>query len=239
MSNGAFSSEHSAATEASVAAYKSRFAPGEADIQVEVVDTEGRVQGTVGKLEAHIPPGILHRAFSLFLFAPDGRMLLQRRAKSKYHSPLLLTNATCSHPLPGEPVAEAVERRAKEELGASVSDLEELGIVIYRVDDERTGLSEYEYNHVYVGYVDMDTIDLNPDEVDEVVLVTPEELAHRRATEPMTQWFNHVWGIGAEKFAKFGFDITGVEGIHGPDDAALAADAAQCNTPDAQSETGE
>ena len=210
-----------------LAEIESRFAPGEADIQVEVVDTEGRVLGTVGKLEAHVPPGILHRAFSLFLFDQQGRMLLQRRARAKYHSPLLLTNATCSHPLPGEPVADAVERRAREELGASVSELEEVGIVIYQVTDERTGLAEYEYNHVYAGYVDTESINLNPDEVDEIVYVTPEELAQRRASEPMTQWFNHVWGVGAEKFSKFGFDIAGVSGVHGPREAQMAAESAQ------------
>lgn len=194
---------------------RERFAPGEADIQVEVVDHDGRVLGTAGKLEAHLPPGILHRAFSLFLFDGEGRMLLQRRAAAKYHSPLLLTNATCSHPRPGEPVADAVRRRAEEELGADVSELEEIGLVIYRVDDDRTGLSEHEYNHVYAGRVDPDALHLNPDEVDEVVLVTPEELAARRASEPFTQWFNHVWTVGAEKFAKWGFDVEGVEGVDG------------------------
>ncbi|WP_448851549.1 isopentenyl-diphosphate Delta-isomerase [Corynebacterium sp. 335C] len=197
---------------------RDRFAPGEADIQVEVVDDDGRVLGTVGKMEAHMPPGILHRAFSLFLFDGDGRMLLQRRAAAKYHSPMLLTNSTCSHPRPGEPVADAVRRRAKEELGAEVSELEELGLVIYRVDDDRTGLSEHEYNHVYAGRVDLDTLDPDPEEVDEVVLVTPEELARRRADEPFTQWFNHVWAIGAEKFAKWGFDVEGVEGVDGDAD---------------------
>lgn len=203
--------------------FKAQFAPGEADIPVEVVDEEGRVLGTVGKLEAHVPPGILHRAFSLFLFDRNGRMLLQRRASTKYHSPLLLTNATCSHPRPGEAVASAVERRAKEELGADVSDLEEIGIVIYQVTDDRSGLAEYEYNHVYAGYVDPDSVDINPDEVAEVVYVTPTELAARRASEPMTQWFNHVWGVGAEKFSKYGFITQGVPGVHGPAEAQAAA----------------
>ncbi len=201
---------------------KARFAPGEADVEVEVVDEEGRVLGTAGKLEAHYPPGILHRAFSLFLFDDDGNMLLQRRAATKYHSPLLMTNATCSHPFPGEPVADAVRRRAKEELGATVSDLEELGIVIYQVFDERTGLAEYEYNHVYAGRVERDTLDLNPKEVAEVVFVSPEELAELRAQEPMTQWFNHVWTIGSEKFSRYGFESAGVPGIDGPADVSVA-----------------
>ena len=63
--------------------------------------------------------------------------------------------------------------------------------------------------------------------MDEIVFVTPEELAERRASEPMTQWFNHVWGIGAEKFSKFGFDIDGVAGIHGPQDAVAAAQSSE------------
>ncbi|QNQ90672.1 isopentenyl-diphosphate Delta-isomerase [Corynebacterium poyangense] len=190
--------------------FQHRFAQGEADIQVEVVDKEGNPLGTMGKLEAHIPPGILHRAFSLFLFHTDGRMILQRRAGAKYHSPLLLTNATCSHPAPGEPVADAVRRRALEELGAEVSDLSELGIVIYQVDDDRSGLSEHEFNHVFAGRVDANSLAPDPDEVAEIVLVTPEELAQRRQQEPFTQWFDHVWHIGSDKFAAYGFVTRGL-----------------------------
>lgn len=201
-----------------------RFAPGEADIQVEVVNRQGEVQGTVGKREAHLPPGILHRAFSLFLFDGEGRMLLQRRAAGKYHSPLLLTNATCSHPRPGEPVADAVRRRAREELGAEVTELVELGIVIYQVLDDRTGLAEHEYNHVFAGTVRPGDVNPDPDEVAEVVYATPERLAELRAAEPFTSWFNHVWGIGARKFSRWGFDPSGVPGVDGPAEAAGALD---------------
>ncbi|MBV7294702.1 isopentenyl-diphosphate Delta-isomerase [Corynebacterium sp. TAE3-ERU12] len=211
--------------------FQQRFAPGEADIQVETVDRDGNVKGTISKLQAHMPPGILHRAFSLFLFDKQGRMLLQRRAKEKYHSPLLLTNSTCSHPRPGEPVVDSVRRRAKEELGCAVSDLAELGIVIYQVHDDRTGLSEHEYNHVYAGYVDVDTLDPDPAEVDEIVFADPEELARLRAAEPFTRWFNHVWAIGSEKFARYGFDISGVDGIDGPEEAVVAARRADVKSP--------
>nr|WP_268913603.1 isopentenyl-diphosphate Delta-isomerase [Corynebacterium uropygiale] len=185
--------------------FEHRFADGEAEIQVEVVDGEGTVLGTVGKLEAHVPPGILHRAFSLFLFDPDGRMVLQRRAATKYHSPLLLTNATCSHPRPGEPVEDAVRRRAAEELGAHLEELREVGIVVYQVHDERSGLSEHEYNHVFAGRVDASALRPDPEEVDEIVLVTPEELEARRGSEPFTEWFSHVWERVAPVAGEFGF----------------------------------
>lgn len=218
--------------------FSGRFAPGEAEIQVETVDRSGRATGTIGKLEAHRPPGILHRAFSLFLFDEEGRMLLQRRAAAKYHSPLLLTNATCSHPHAGEAPADAVRRRAREELGVAPTELAELGVVIYQVADERTGLYEHEYNHVFAGRVDAAALDPDPAEVAETVLVTPRELAALRAEEPFTSWFNHVWAIGAERFARWGFDPAGVAGVDGPggplgevdvvlrhDDAAIADDA--------------
>lgn len=56
-------------------------------ILLELVDEDGRTIGTAEKLAAHQPPGQLHRAFSVFLFDEQGRLLLQQRALGKYHSP--------------------------------------------------------------------------------------------------------------------------------------------------------
>ena len=69
--------------------------------QVILVDEKDQQQGCIGKMEAH-EKGLLHRAFSIFIFNAKGEMLLQQRAMNKYHSSSLWTNACCSHPVPGE-----------------------------------------------------------------------------------------------------------------------------------------
>ncbi|MET9933122.1 NUDIX domain-containing protein, partial [Streptomyces sp. NPDC006324] len=73
-----------------------------APIMLELVDEDGRTIGTAEKLTAHQAPGQLHRAFSVFLFDETGRLLLQRRALGKYHSPGVWSNTCCGHPYPGE-----------------------------------------------------------------------------------------------------------------------------------------
>src|SRR5207248_1208560 len=65
---------------------------------VILVDEQDRPVGTAPKLAAHQDGGRLHRAFSVFIFDSAGRMLLQRRAASKYHFGGLWTNTCCSHP---------------------------------------------------------------------------------------------------------------------------------------------
>src|SRR4051812_27158481 len=83
---------------------------------VILVNEQDEVIGQTEKMEAH-KKGLLHRAFSVFIFNRHGEMLLQRRAATKYHSAGLWTNACCSHPFPGEPTQQAAVRRLKEELG--------------------------------------------------------------------------------------------------------------------------
>lgn len=178
---------------------------GDEKILVETVSEDGLALGVAEKLEVHREPGILHRAFSLFAFDDDGRMLLQRRAAGKYHSPLLLTNSTCGHPFPDEPVAEAVARRAQDELGAPITGLVELGTVQYHVHDQASGLYEHEYNHVFAGQVAPEALVPEPSEVDEVVFVTPADLARLRSAEPFTAWFDHVFQIALPRLQEWGF----------------------------------
>ena len=100
------------------------------------------------KMEAH-KKGLLHRAFSVFIFNGKGEMLLQQRALNKYHSGGLWTNACCSHPMPGEKTEDAADRRLKEELGFE-TPLEKIFDFVYKAEFDN-GLTEYEFDHVFAG----------------------------------------------------------------------------------------
>jgi isopentenyl-diphosphate Delta-isomerase len=160
-------------------------------VMIELVDEAGVTTGTVEKLAAHQPPGRLHRAFSVFLFDTSGRLLLQRRALTKYHSPGVWSNTCCGHPSPGEPPFLAATRRTTEELGMAPALLREAGTVSYRHPDPASGLVEREYNHLFAGLIAAPPLP-DPDEVAETALVTPAELERRRAGEPFSAWFGTV-----------------------------------------------
>jgi isopentenyl-diphosphate Delta-isomerase len=162
------------------------------EILLELVDDQGSTIGTAEKLSAHRQPGRLHRAFSVFLFDLDGRLLLQRRALSKYHSPGVWSNTCCGHPYPGEQPFVAAARRTAEELGAAPALLREAGTVRYDLPDEASGLIEREWNHLFVGVV---TAPLGPDpaEIEDTRFVTPQELAALRADRPFSVWFETVF----------------------------------------------
>jgi len=136
------------------------------------VDEKDNVIGKGEKIKVH-REGKLHRAFSIFVFNSKGKLLLQKRAKSKYHSGGLWTNTCCSHQRDGETLEKAVHRRLKEEMGFDC-ELKEVFTFTYRVkfDD---GLSENEYDHVFFGKFDGKP-DPNPDEVDDWKWVSLEEL---------------------------------------------------------------
>ncbi len=116
--------------------------------QVILVNERDEPQGTLGKLEAH-EKGLLHRAFSVFIFDDFGRMLLQQRAAKKYHGAYLWTNACCSHPRPGEAVEAAATRRLQEELGFE-TPLQKIFAFTYKTGVENN-LIEHEYDHVFAG----------------------------------------------------------------------------------------
>ncbi|MFD7297991.1 isopentenyl-diphosphate Delta-isomerase [Streptomyces sp. NPDC059897] len=163
---------------------------GEA-ILLELVDEDGRTIGTAEKLAAHQPPGQLHRAFSVFLFDEQGRLLLQQRALGKYHSPGVWSNTCCGHPYPGEAPFAAAARRTFEELGVSPSLMGEAGTVRYNHPDPESGLVEQEFNHLFVGLVQAG-LDPDPEEVGATAFVTADELAERHAKDPFSAWFMTV-----------------------------------------------
>lgn len=116
--------------------------------RVILVDERDREVGSAEKLEAHAE-GKLHRAFSIFVFNPDGHLLLQQRASAKYHSGSLWSNTCCGHPRPGESICAAARRRLREEMNFNC-ELHEAFEFVYRAEFENN-LIEHEYDHVLVG----------------------------------------------------------------------------------------
>jgi isopentenyl-diphosphate delta-isomerase len=162
-----------------------------APILLELVDETGVTIGTAEKLSAHQAPGQLHRAFSVFLFDDEGRLLLQRRALGKYHSPGVWSNTCCGHPYPGEPPFVAAARRTAEELGAPPALLREAGTVRYNHPDPASGLVEQEYNHLFVGVV-LEQLRPDPGEIGETAFVTSVDLEELMETGPFSAWFPTV-----------------------------------------------
>jgi isopentenyl-diphosphate delta-isomerase len=140
-----------------------------------LVDENDSPVGFESKLEAHRNGGKLHRAFSIFIFDAAGRTLLQRRAKNKYHFAGLWTNACCSHPTRGEALQDAVHKRLQQEFGFD-TELKEVFSFLYRASDLKSGLTEYELDHVFCGEFNGEP-DPNPDEIDSWKWVDLPELA--------------------------------------------------------------
>lgn len=157
---------------------------------VVLVNPEDSVLGLMEKQQAHIN-GLLHRAFSVFLFNDQGEMLLQKRAAEKYHSPNQWTNAVCSHPRNGESYLEGAKRRVKEELGIE-TELSEKFNFIYKAD-VGNGLWEHELDYVFTGTYNAD-FNLNKNEVEEVRYISMKDLDQEilKHPEQFTEWFKII-----------------------------------------------
>ncbi|SFT16388.1 isopentenyl-diphosphate delta-isomerase [Mucilaginibacter polytrichastri] len=151
-----------------------------------IVDTNGRMIGTMDKMAAH-KTGMLHRAFSVFIFNSKGQLLLQQRALNKYHSGGLWTNTCCSHPRLGEMTLTAAHRRLQEEMGMDC-ELTEMFQFSYRHEFEN-GLIENEYDHVFMGICDQLPVP-EPAEVADFKYVDADQLMFELLERPelYTAW---------------------------------------------------
>jgi isopentenyl-diphosphate Delta-isomerase len=130
--------------------------------KVILVDRKDHKIGLMEKQEAHIK-GLLHRAFSVFVFNKNNELLLQKRALHKYHSGGLWTNTCCSHPRENENTLDAANRRLQEEMGVSCK-LEFKFNFIYKASLDNK-LFEHEFDHVFFGFSD-NLPQINKEEVD-------------------------------------------------------------------------
>lgn len=157
-------------------------------IIIPAIRTDGSLY-PVEKLQAHID-GLFHLAVSVFVFDGDA-LLIQRRAKTKYHCGGLWANTCCTHPYWDETVKASAHRRLGEELGFSLP-LCERQIVEYSAD-VGNGLHEHEKVTMFVADADRSTLDIrpNPLEVEAVRWATARELHDEIEREPeaFTPWF--------------------------------------------------
>ena len=171
-----------------------------------LVDSDDNETGYLSKAECHDGRGVLHRAFSLFLFNEKGELLLQQRSASKRLWPGFWSNSICSHPRRGESMRVATQRRLRDELNIEAR-LEFVYKFDYRAEFGESG-SENELCHVYLGSVGA-PVEPNEHEISAIRFLRPLDLAKEIATSPaiFTPWFKMEWQAlrsgHAEKLAAY------------------------------------
>lgn len=156
--------------------------------------------GVLNKAECHDGEGMLHRAFSLFLFNENGDLLLQQRASGKRLWPGFWSNSCCSHPRQGESLEIAAERRLQDELCA-LATLEFVYKFSYQANFGNIG-SEHELCHVFLGMLDGE-VTRNETEIEALRFVSAKQLDEefRDKPESFTPWFRLEWQRLNEEFA--------------------------------------
>ncbi|MFL2610519.1 MAG: isopentenyl-diphosphate Delta-isomerase [Flavobacteriaceae bacterium] len=168
---------------------------------VVLVDTNNNKLGLMPKMEAHIK-GILHRAFSVIIFNNNGDIMLQKRARTKYHTPGLWSNTCCSHQRDNEDNITAGKRRLYEEMGFT-TQLQNFDSFIYKVSFSN-GLIEHEFDHILTGVYN-GIPNLNKKEVDQWKWVSIDYLYHDINNNPdnYTAWFKIIINKYSESLKKW------------------------------------
>lgn len=154
---------------------------------VILVNKNDQPLGAMEKMEAH-EKGVLHRAFSIFIFNSENKLLLQKRADQKYHSAGMWSNTVCSHPRTGEKLEDAAHRRIVEEMGFDCS-FEEAFSFVYKAN-VGNGLIEHELDHVFIGKSDAQP-NPDPEEISEYKYVDFNWLYEdvQKNQDQYTVWF--------------------------------------------------
>lgn len=157
-----------------------------------LVDSSDEVVGYLDKSAAHDGDGVLHRAFSLFIFNPEGKLLLQQRAPGKRLWPAFWSNSCCSHPRKGERMDEAVHRRLEQELGMT-AELNYAYKFEYSAHFGELG-TEHELCSVYIGHTSVEPV-INTTEIMGWRWIEPGELTDAITAEPesYTPWLKMEW----------------------------------------------
>ncbi len=157
-----------------------------------LVDANDNILGHMPKAEAHLGEGVLHRAFSIFLFNGQGEVLLQQRAASKQLWGGFWSNSCCSHPRRGETVTDAAARRLCEELAVN-TPLMFLYRFEYQAQFSAAG-AEHELCSVFAARSDAPIV-VNENEISACAFVAPDALDHELATRPerYTPWLKLEW----------------------------------------------
>lgn len=174
-----------------------------------LVNTNDQVVGYGDKIPTH-QSGLLHRAFSLFIYSEkEKKFLLQRRSKEKYHSGGKWSNSCCSHPYKNETWFDALQRGTYDELNLSLEINKDIicdsktspqfidirlffaGSFIYFSDYQE--LSEHEYDYVFVYVIDsiLHNINYYISEVSAIKWLTAKEIKDwvEKKPDDFTSWF--------------------------------------------------
>ncbi|MDD5041160.1 MAG: isopentenyl-diphosphate Delta-isomerase [Candidatus Peribacteraceae bacterium] len=158
-----------------------------------ILSTEdGTPMGTAERENAHASPGMLHRAFSVFVFRNGRReLLIQQRSKQKTLFPLIWANTCCSHLQEEEVLPDAAQMRLHQELGFTCQ-LKEGASFVYRADDPEGRGTEYEYDTILIGNMQGNPpLKPDPSEVAATKWITTEELTKDMHVHPLlyAPWF--------------------------------------------------
>lgn len=157
-----------------------------------LVDSDDNPLGYMPKADAHVGEGVLHRAFSIFLFNSQGEVMLQQRAPGKQLWGGFWANSCCSHPRRGEEVSDAAVRRLHEEV-----DVDATMTWLYKFEyHARFGDvgAEHELCWVFVAHSDA-PVSVNPNEISEWTFMTPETLDAELLNNPdqYSPWLKLEW----------------------------------------------